>query len=131
MDIILIAFSIFIAVYALFVGTLFAFGRKQDARAWAGFIPDCIILFRRLLRDPKMPRSRKVMIVLLIGYLALPFDLVPDFIPVAGQLDDVVIVVLVLRSILRSVGEDDVRRHWSGPESSIDQVLRLVNWRKK
>ena len=126
----LITAGIIIALYALFIGVLLAIGRKQDARAWAGLIPDCIILFKRLMSGPKVPRSRKWMLALLIGYLSLPFDIVPDFIPVAGQLDDVVIVALVLRSMLRSVGEQDVRRNWPGPERSINQILRLVNWRK-
>jgi uncharacterized membrane protein YkvA (DUF1232 family) len=128
---ILLAFGTVIALYTLFIGVLFAIGRKQDARAWAGLIPDCIILFKMLMSDPKVPRSRKWMLALLIGYLSLPFDIVPDFIPIAGQLDDAVIVALVLRSILHSVGEEDVRRNWPGPERSINQILCLVNWRKK
>ena len=60
------------------------------------------------------------------AYLALPFDLVPDFIPVAGQLDDVVIVALVLRSLVRGGGEPIVREHWPGPEASLGLVLRLA-----
>jgi uncharacterized membrane protein YkvA (DUF1232 family) len=127
--IVLMGFGVALVLYALFVVVLIAVGRKQDARAWGGFIPDCIVLFKRLLGDSRVPRSRKLLLVLLVAYLSLPFDLVPDFIPIAGQLDDVVIVVLVLRSVLRSVGEDDVRRHWPGPESSINRVLTLVNWR--
>jgi uncharacterized membrane protein YkvA (DUF1232 family) len=64
--------------------------------------------------------------VLLLGYLALPFDLVPDFVPVAGQLDDVLIVALVLRRLLRSEGADLVREHWPGPEPSLALLLRVV-----
>lgn len=52
--------------------------------------------------------------MLLAGYLALPFDLVPDFIPVAGQLDDALLLALVLRAVLRSGGEDLLREHWPG-----------------
>jgi uncharacterized membrane protein YkvA (DUF1232 family) len=62
----------------------------------------------------------------LVGYLALPFDLVPDFIPIAGQLDDAVIVALALRAVLRASGPDLVREHWPGPESSLAVVLRLA-----
>ncbi len=131
LKIILIGLGIFVTIYAIFIAVLFAVGRKQDARAWGGFIPDCIVLFKRLLGDPRIPRSRKILLVLLLGYLAFPIDLVPDFIPIAGQLDDVVVVVLVLRSVLRSIGEEDVRRHWPGPETSINKVLILVNWRSK
>jgi uncharacterized membrane protein YkvA (DUF1232 family) len=73
-----------------------------------------------------VPRRKKALLVALTGYLALPFDLVPDFIPVAGQLDDVVIVALVLRSLLRGGGESLVREHWPGPNSSLAVVLRLA-----
>jgi uncharacterized membrane protein YkvA (DUF1232 family) len=65
-------------------------------------------------------------LVALAGYLALPFDLVPEFIPVAGQLDDALIVALVLRSLLRAGGESLVREHWPGPDTSLSLVLRLA-----
>jgi uncharacterized membrane protein YkvA (DUF1232 family) len=92
--------------------------------ALAGFIPDCIVLVSRLLRDQRVPRRRKLLLAALVGYLALPFDLVPDFIPVAGQLDDVLIVALVLRRFLRSGGDELIREHWPGPEQSLQLVLR-------
>jgi uncharacterized membrane protein YkvA (DUF1232 family) len=122
----LIGFGVVLAVYALFVAALFVLGRRSDARALAGFVPDCIVLFRRLLRDPRVPRRRKVLLALLVGYLAVPFDLVPDFIPVAGQLDDAIIVAVVLRVVLRAGGPGLVREHWPGPRSSLDVVLRLA-----
>jgi uncharacterized membrane protein YkvA (DUF1232 family) len=98
----------------------------ESARALAGFIPDCVVLCGRLLCDPRVPRRKKALLVALAGYLALPFDLVPDFIPVAGQLDDVMIVALVLRSLVRGGGEPIVREHWPGPENSLATVLRLA-----
>jgi uncharacterized membrane protein YkvA (DUF1232 family) len=73
-----------------------------------------------------VPWRKKALLVALAGYLALPFDLVPDFIPVAGQLDDVVVVALVLRSLVRGGGEPIVREHWPGPENSLAIVLRLA-----
>src|ERR1041385_6971849 len=98
-----------LAVYAALVSWLVIRGRREHARALATFIPDCIVLMTRLARDPRVPRRRKLLLIGLAGYLALPFDLVPDFIPVAGQLDDAIIVALVLRSIVRSGGEDLIR----------------------
>jgi uncharacterized membrane protein YkvA (DUF1232 family) len=94
--------------FALVVVLLVA-GRRDEARALAGFIPDCLVLIARLMSDPSVPRRWKLLLAGLVGYLALPFDLVPDFIPVAGQLDDVLVVGLVLRRFLRSGGEQLVR----------------------
>jgi uncharacterized membrane protein YkvA (DUF1232 family) len=71
-------------------------------------------------------RRKKLLLVALTGYVALPFDLVPDFIPVAGQLEDVVSVALVLRRLFRGGGEALVREHWPGPESSLKLVLRVA-----
>jgi len=101
-------------------------GRRTQARALAGFIPDCVVLVGRLLRDPRVSRRRKLLLAATAGYLALPFDLVPDFIPVIGQLDDAIIVALALRSLLRGGDEQLLREHWPGPESSLDLLLRLT-----
>jgi len=98
----LYSIAIGVVVYAMVVVIFFVAGRREDARALAGFVPDCIVLFSRLLRDERLPRRHKLLVAALLPYLLLPFDLIPDFIPVAGQLDDAVIVALVLRRVLRS-----------------------------
>ena len=67
-----------------------------------------------------------MLLLALAGYLAMPFDLVPDFIPVAGQLDDAVVVALVLRSVLRSGGEPLIRELWPGPERTLALIIRLA-----
>ncbi|HEY2938268.1 MAG TPA: YkvA family protein [Gaiellaceae bacterium] len=121
----LFAVGAFILLYAGFVAWLVVVGRREEARALAGFIPDCAVLTGRLLRDPRVPRRHKLMLAGLLGYLAFPFDLVPDFIPVVGQLDDVLVTALVLRAFLRSGGEGPAREHWPGPQRSLDLVLRL------
>jgi uncharacterized membrane protein YkvA (DUF1232 family) len=100
-------------------------GRRQDARALAGFVPDCVVLFTRLLRDQRLPRRHKILVAALIPYLALPFDLIPDFIPVAGQLDDAVLVAFVLRRIVRT-HPALVRELWPGPPASLRIILRLA-----
>ena len=120
-----------VVLYTLGVLALVALGRRGDARALAGFIPDCLVMVRRLLADPRVPRRRKALLGLLAAYLALPIDLVPDFIPVAGQLDDAIIVALVLRAVLRSGGEEVLREHWPGPDSSYELVRRVAFGRAK
>ena len=112
--------------YAAVVLALVLAGRRGDARALAGFMPDCVVLFRRLLADPRVARRHKVLVGGLIAYLAMPIDLVPDFIPVAGQLDDAVLVVLVLRTVLRGSGEALLQQHWPGPETSLHLISRLA-----
>ena len=122
----LIGLGVALLVYATFVAVLVVTGRRRDAGAWARFIPDCLILFRRLLADARIPRTRKLMLGALLAYLAMPFDLVPDFIPVAGQLDDAIVVAVVLRSVLRAAGESPVRQHWPGPDTTLRVLLRLA-----
>jgi uncharacterized membrane protein YkvA (DUF1232 family) len=123
---IVIGIAVALAVYAVFVLTLFALGRREDARAFATLIPDCIVLVSRLARDPRVPRRRKVLLGAVGAYLALPFDLVPDFIPVAGQLDDAIVVALVLRHFVRSQGEPLIRELWPGPERTLDLLVSLA-----
>jgi uncharacterized membrane protein YkvA (DUF1232 family) len=122
----LLGLAAVVLVYAALVGMLVVIGRGAEARALARFVPDCIVLFRRLLSDSRVPRGRKLLLLALVGYLAMPLDLIPDFIPVAGQLDDAILVALVLRTVLRGAGDDLVREHWPGPEASLDAVLRLA-----
>jgi uncharacterized membrane protein YkvA (DUF1232 family) len=113
------------AVYAAAVLVLVAAGRRTDATALARFVPDCVVLVRRLIGDPRVPRETKLMLGALLVYLASPIDLVPDFIPVAGQLDDAIVLVLVLRYLLRRSGPVLVHAHWPGPARSLAVVLRL------
>jgi uncharacterized membrane protein YkvA (DUF1232 family) len=123
---VLIVIGIALALYVAFIVVLLLLGRRQDARAWAGFVPDCVVLFKRLLGDERVSPARKLLLGALVGYLALPFDLVPDFVPVAGQLDDAIIVAVVLRTVLRGAGHGLVREHWPGPPSSLAVILRLA-----
>jgi uncharacterized membrane protein YkvA (DUF1232 family) len=121
----LIALGALLLIYAGFVAVLALVGRNAQARAFARFVPDCIVLFGRLLKDPRVPRGRKLLLLALIGYLAMPFDLIPDFIPVAGQLDDAILVAIVLRTVLRGASPNLIRQHWPGPEASLQTMLRL------
>ena len=113
-------------VYAGLVGALIVAAHWASVRDAARFVPDCIVLVRRLVGDPRVPRRHKLLLGAIVGYLALPFDLVPDFIPVAGHVDDALVVVLALRAVLRGSGSELLREHWRGPESSLALVLRLA-----
>jgi uncharacterized membrane protein YkvA (DUF1232 family) len=125
----LLAAACVLLVYAGLVVALIVAGRRGSARDVARFIPECIGLVRRLLGDPRVPRRHKLLLGAVVGYLALPFDLVPDFIPVVGHVDDVVVVVLALRVVLAGSGSDLVREHWRGPERSLAMVLRFAGAR--
>ena len=100
--------------------------RREDARELVAFIPDCAVLFKRLLGDERVPRRAKAMIVLLIPYLAMPFDLIPDFIPVVGQLDDALLAALVLRYLVRKAGRGVIEELWPGSARGLGVVLRLA-----
>jgi len=87
-------------------------------------LPDVLRLVRRLAADRTLPRGVRVRLWLLLAYLALPIDLVPDFVPVLGYADDAIAVAFVLRSVIRRAGPDAVTRHWPGtPES-----LAALRW---
>jgi uncharacterized membrane protein YkvA (DUF1232 family) len=118
--------AVLLLVYLGFIVALLLAGRRTQARALAGFIPDCLILLRRLLADAQLPRRSKLVLLALVAYLSMPLDLVPDFVPVAGQLDDVIVAALALRYALRAGGPELIREHWPGPEASLRAVLRVA-----
>jgi uncharacterized membrane protein YkvA (DUF1232 family) len=115
------------AVYTIAVVALAIAGRDADARALARFIPDCVVLFKRLLTDPRVEWWRKALLVAVIVYLASPIDLVPDFIPVAGQLDDAVLVIIAVRVLLHGSGPHLLAEHWPGPRRSLNVILRFAH----
>ncbi len=95
-------------------------------RDLAAFVPDCLVLCRRLLRDPRVPRRTKLALALLVPYLASPIDLIPDFLPLVGHLDDALLLAAVLRYVIRSAGRPVVEEHWPGSERGLRLVLRLA-----
>jgi uncharacterized membrane protein YkvA (DUF1232 family) len=127
-QLIVLSIGAMLLLYVGFVVALVVAGRREAARAVAGFVPDCVVLFRRLLADPRVPWRKKIVLAVLILYLAMPFDLVPDFIPVAGYLDDAVIVAFVLRYVLRGAGVTMIETHWPGPRTSLNLILQLAGY---
>ncbi len=89
-------------------------------------VPDVLRLLRRVASDPASPRGVRVRLWLLFVYLAIPFDLIPDFVPVLGYADDAIIVALALRSVVRRAGPDAVRRHWPGTADGLAVLWRIA-----
>ena len=121
-----IAVAVAVLIHVGVIVVLLLLGRRTDAKAWVRFVPDCAVLFTRLARDPRVSRRHKWLLVGLVAYLSLPIDLIPDFIPVAGALDDAILVALVLRTVFRDAGREVVQEHWPGPKPSLDVMLRLA-----
>jgi uncharacterized membrane protein YkvA (DUF1232 family) len=89
-------------------------------------LPDTVVLLRRLAADPQLPRGVRVRLLLLLVYLILPIDLVPDFIPVLGYADDAIIVAAALRSVVRRAGPGALDKHWPGTPEGLHAVRRLT-----
>ena len=100
--------------------------RAGRFRALAGFVPDCAVLFKRLVGDGRVARRHKLLLLGTAAYLATPIDLIPDFLPVIGQADDALVVAFTLRRAAAAAGPEVVREHWPGPEASLRTVLRLA-----
>ena len=116
--------------YLALLATLLVARPKGNTLAEAlRLLPDLLRLLRRLAADPEVPRAARVRLWLLLGYLAIPFDLVPDFIPVLGYADDAIIVSLVLRSVVRRTGAPVIRRLWPGTEDGLTALGRLTGLR--
>ncbi|WP_369820382.1 YkvA family protein [Phycicoccus sp. Soil803] len=117
----------------LWAGLLVALwvGRPDDlgVRDALRLLPDVIHLLRRLATDSTLPRGVRLRLWLLLAYLAMPFDLVPDFIPVIGYADDVVIVAAGLRAVVRHAGMGALERHWRGTPEGLAAVCRVAGLR--
>ena len=111
-----------VLVVALWRGSRGVGGLAQAAR----LLPDLLRLVSRLARDRSLPRGVRVRLWLLLGYLASPIDLIPDFVPVAGYADDAVVVALALRSVVRVAGPEALERHWPGSPDGLKVVRRLA-----
>ena len=116
--------------YLVLLAALLAAGPKGNLVGEAvRLLPDLLRLQRRLAADSTVPRAARVRLWLLLAYLAIPFDVVPDFVPVLGYADDAIIATLVLRSVVRRAGAPAVRRHWPGTDDGLAAVSRLTGLR--
>lgn len=119
-----------LAVYLLLLAALWRYSRTHPEavtmRDTLRLLPDVLRLLRRLAADKALPRGVRLRLVALLVYLAVPIDLVPDFIPVLGYADDAIAIALVLRSVVRRAGPDALAKHWPGTPDGLQLVSRLA-----
>lgn len=121
----LIALAVALALWLLAIGVLYVFGRKSQARELATLLPNLIVLFRGLLGDSRVSRSSKAWLWFALGWFISPIDLIPEFLPVVGPLDDAIVAALVLRHILRRTDRSVIADHWRGDPSTLNAIIRL------
>ena len=121
-----LAAALLLAWIALLVALLIAKPDKGQLKEALRLLPDLLRLLRRLAADRTLPRGVRIRLGLLLAYLAMPFDLIPDFIPVLGYADDAIIVALALRRVVRVAGADAVERHWRGSDGGLIVIRRLA-----
>ncbi len=125
-----VAIGLAVSLVALWLLLVLALAARRPSKQRIGeglrLLPDVLRLVRRLSADPALPRGVRVRLWLLLAYLALPFDLIPDFLPVVGYADDAVIVAWTLRSVVRRAGMPALERHWPGSPDGLATVRRLA-----
>jgi uncharacterized membrane protein YkvA (DUF1232 family) len=115
-----------LGAWLLAVLVLLWVGRKTMARELVTLLPNLVRLFRGLLRDPRVPRGSKVLLVVGAVWLVSPIDLIPEFLPGIGGLDDAVVAGLVLRHLVKRAGPEVVREHWPGDPRTLGLLLRVT-----
>jgi uncharacterized membrane protein YkvA (DUF1232 family) len=121
-----LAAGLLLAWAALIVVLMITRPRGGLVREALRLLPDLLRLLPRLAADRSLPRAVRAGLALLLAYLAFPFDVVPDFIPVLGYADDAIIVAAVLRWVVRRAGIEAIRRQWPGTEDGFAALCRLV-----
>jgi uncharacterized membrane protein YkvA (DUF1232 family) len=113
-------------VWLVAVAALILAGRGVEAKQLARLLPDLAMLLRGLLRDPRVSRGSKVLVGFAIVWVVSPIDLLPEFLPVIGPLDDVIVVALVLRHLVKRAGPQVVRDHWRGDPVLLERALQAL-----
>ena len=119
----LIALAVAAALYVIAVLGLLLLGRRTAARELAMLLPNLVLLFKDLVRDPRVPRGSKVLLIVGAAWIVSPIDLIPEFIPFLGPLDDAVVAALILRHLVRTAGPEIVMEHWRGDPATLAPIL--------
>ncbi len=122
----LIALAVALLIWLVAIAILVATGRRSQARELAALLPNLLFLFRGLISDQRVPRSSKIWLGFAVLWIASPIDLIPEFIPVAGPLDDALVAALVLRHVLKRTDRIILDEHWRGDEGTLDALLRFA-----
>jgi uncharacterized membrane protein YkvA (DUF1232 family) len=121
----IVAVALALGVYAVAVGALAVAGRGTAAKEVAAFLPNLARLFKGLIGDSRVPRSSKALLIFGAAWITSPIDLIPEFIPILGPLDDAVIAALILRRVLKKAGANVVSDHWRGDPATLERLLHL------
>ena len=122
----MITLGVFLAIWLIALAALVIAGRRMAARRLVKAFPDLLALLRGLRKDPRVPRGAKRWLLVALMWVLFPIDLIPDFLPIIGPLDDVVVVVLVLRHLLKSTPREVIAEHWRGDPVVLEKTLRLA-----
>jgi uncharacterized membrane protein YkvA (DUF1232 family) len=116
-----------VAVWALFLVLFWALRPKGvPIRELVGLIPDVLRLLRSVIGDRSAPADVRLVLIGLLAWILSPIDLIPEFIPVLGPLDDVVVAVVAMRYVRRRVGVADLRARWTGTDDGFALLLRVI-----
>ena len=126
MEALLAVVAILVLVWLALVLALIALGKGALAREIASLVPNLTRLFTGLVRDPRVPLRAKLVLGATAVYLAMPIDLIPDFVPIAGQLDDAIIAAFALRYVVGTTPREIVAEHWPGDPDTLRRILALA-----
>lgn len=114
-----------LALWLVAIVVLVALGKRSRSRELVAVIPNLVVLFRGLLVDPRVPRSSRGWLWFALAWCISPIDLIPEFVPVAGPLDDAIVAALVLRHVLRRTDRAVLTDHWRGDPATLDAIIRF------
>jgi uncharacterized membrane protein YkvA (DUF1232 family) len=121
-----VAAALLVSWLALVIALAIRRPKGDLLKASLRLLPDLLRLLRRLTTNRDLPTGVRVRVALLFVYLAMPIDVIPDFIPILGFADDAIVVVLILRSVCRRVSVEELRAAWPGTDDGFAALCQLV-----
>lgn len=118
----LIGLAITTGLWLVTIILLVVLGRRSHARELATLLPNLLVLFRGLLRDPRVPRASRLWVGFAVAWIVSPIDLIPEVVPLVGPLDDAIVAAVVLRHVLRRIDRGVLAEHWRGDPRTLDAI---------